>query len=93
MELCELCQLESNNLTKHHLIPRTLHSNKWFKQRYTKEQLHEGIMVDRDCHNEIHKLHDNKHLAKVLNTLDKLRSDEKIAKYVSWKKKRYNKHG
>jgi len=52
------------------------------------------LMPNREAygHSEIHKLHDNKHLAKELNTLEKLKADDKIAKYVSWKQKRYNKH-
>ena len=55
--------------------------------------MQKGIDIDRKCHSEIHKLHDNKHLAKELNTLEKLLADDKVSKYVSWKQKKYNKHG
>lgn len=80
---CELCGLESNDITFHHLIPRTLH--KRYFGKYTREELNKGIDVDRECHFEIHRFHDNKHLAKELNTLEKLKNDEKIQGYVKWK--------
>lgn len=92
MNACELCGIPSDDLTFHHLIPRTLHSNKWFKQRYSKEELNDGVMLDKDCHYHIHKTHDNKYLAKNLNSLELFKNDEKIKNYVSWKQKRYNKH-
>ena len=40
----------------HHLIPRTVHTNKWFKKRYTREQMREGINVCTSCHHAIHAL-------------------------------------
>jgi len=40
---CELCGRE-NVLTFHHLIPVTLHKNKWFKKNYTREEMNTGVM-------------------------------------------------
>ena len=42
--LCELCQSEDAH-NFHHLIPQTLRTNKWFKKRYTREQMSQGIEV------------------------------------------------
>ena len=39
--LCELCGSEDVH-NFHHFIPRTLHSNKWFKKRYTPAALPAG---------------------------------------------------
>ena len=50
---CGLCGAEEE-LTFHHFIPRTLHSNKWFKKRYTREEMQAGIDVCRECHDLIH---------------------------------------
>jgi len=47
--LCELCQREEAQ-DFHHLIPRTLHTNKWFKKRYAREELQQGIAVCKSCH-------------------------------------------
>ncbi len=35
MSICELCKREVDHTTRHHLIPRTLHRNKWFKKNYS----------------------------------------------------------
>ena len=53
--LCELCQSEDAH-NFHHFIPRTLHSNKWFKKRYTRKQMQAGIEVCKSCHTAIHNL-------------------------------------
>ena len=39
---CELCQCEEA-YNFHHFIPRTLHSNKWFKRRYTRQEMQQGM--------------------------------------------------
>ena len=52
--LCELCQTDAAT-SLHHLIPRTLHSNKWFKRRYSRQQMQQGIDLCGDCHRAIHR--------------------------------------
>ena len=86
--LCELCQREESH-NFHHFIPRTLHSNKWFKKRYTREQMHAGIEVCKSCHGAIHDLvPDEKELGRHYNTLEKLLAHPEIGKYVQWKRGR-----
>ena len=86
--LCELCQCEpAHNF--HHFIPRTLHRNKWFKKRYAREQMRQGIEVCKSCHHAIHDLvPDEKELGRHVNTLEKLLSHPEIGKYVQWKRGR-----
>lgn len=86
--LCELCQCEpAHNF--HHLIPRTVHGNKWFKKRFTQDQFRSGIHVCRQCHHAIHDLIvDEKDLGRNYNTLEKLLSHPNLAKYVAWKRKK-----
>jgi hypothetical protein len=84
--LCELCCCEEAD-NFHHLIPRTLHGNKWFKKRFTREQMRRGIRVCRDCHKAIHDLiPDEKELGRHYNTLEKLLDHPGVAKYVDWKR-------
>jgi hypothetical protein len=86
--LCQLCQCEESH-NFHHFIPRTLHSNKWFKKRYTREQMHEGIEVCKSCHRAIHDLvPDEKKLGRHYNTLEKLLAHPEIGKFVRWKRER-----
>ena len=86
--LCELCGCgEAHNF--HHFIPRTLHTNKWFKQRYTRQEMQQGIEVCKVCHSTIHDLiPDEKELGKKYNTKEKLLSHPQVEKYIRWKRKR-----
>jgi hypothetical protein len=85
--LCELCEIDESS-SFHHLIPRTLHSNRWFKVRYTREQMSRGLNVCRACHKLIHELIPEKQLGREYNTQDKLTAHPKIGKYIAWKRRR-----
>lgn len=88
MTVCQLCLCEEAH-NFHHLIPRTLHSNKWFKKRYTRAQMQEGIDVCKSCHRAIHDLvPSEKELGRHYNTVERLLAHEKIAAYVTWKRDR-----
>ena len=86
--LCELCQSEAAH-NFHHLIPRTLHTNKWFKKRYTRQQLARGLDLCRGCHRAVHRLiPSQKELGRHFNTRRKLLDHPKVGKYVAWKRRR-----
>ena len=81
---CELCGRE-NECTFHHLIPKCLHSKKWFKKYFTREEMNKGIMVCKyTCHREIPNLLTEKELGKNYNTLEKLKAHENVAKYIKF---------
>lgn len=83
---CELCGREKV-LTFHHLIPRTLHTNKWFKKRFTREEMAKGLWVCRPCHSTIHRYLKEKDLGRSYHTREKLLEHEMIARYVAWARK------
>jgi hypothetical protein len=86
--LCQLCRSEDAH-NFHHFIPRTLHTNKWFKKRYTRVQMQEGIDVCKSCHDAIHTLiSDEKDLGRHYNTLDTLLAHPQVAVFVEWKRRR-----
>lgn len=74
--LCELCGRSVSALTTHHLIP--IHKNG--RDGPTAE-------ICSACHRQIHTLFDNTTLARELNTLEKLRADEKVRGFVRWVRK------
>ena len=78
--LCELCERDMDALTAHHLIPKQNTKRK-------KEDFSPTINICSPCHRQIHILFDNKHLAQELNTLEKLKNDEKMQKFLAWVKK------
>lgn len=77
---CELCEREVTRLTAHHLIP---------KQAVKRKQADSGPTVDicSACHRQIHRLFDNKHLAKELNSVEALRNEPQMAKFLAWVRK------
>lgn len=82
--ICALCERSVPETTRHHLIPRTLHRNKWFKKRYTRQQMEETVDLCRDCHRQIHIFFDAKTLGRTFNSVEKLRLDEKIRVFINW---------
>ncbi len=87
---CELCgRVTRRGTTEHHLIPRTCHSNKWFKKRYSREQMNETVSLCLDCHGSIHKfIPSEKELGRYYNTLEALREHEQLGRFVEWVRRR-----
>jgi len=87
---CQLCQRSlKRGTTKHHLIPRRCHRNKWFQARFSREQMQETISVCRDCHSAIHKfVPREKELGRYHNSIEKLLAHPEIGKFVDWVSKR-----
>lgn len=86
---CRLCgRTTKRGTTEHHLIPRTLHSNKWFKKRFTREQMQTTISVCRDCHLAIHRfIPDEKELGRHFHSIELLREHPELAKFIPWIRK------
>jgi hypothetical protein len=86
---CELCgRTLKTGTTKHHLIPRTCHKNRWFKKNYTREEHRETVDLCRDCHSAIHRLvPSEKELGRHLNTLELLKAHPLISGYLVWARK------
>lgn len=81
MELhCELCDRSVPALTAHHLIPRQSTKRK-------KQDPGPTIQICSACHRQIHALYDNAHLAKELNSLEQLKQDLKLQKFIAWVRK------
>jgi hypothetical protein len=86
---CELCgRVKRGGTTEHHLIPRTCHSNKWFKKRFTRGEMRRTIDVCRSCHHAIHKLiPSEKELGRHFNKREKLLAHQQLANHVAWARK------
>lgn len=77
---CQLCERECDRLTVHHLIPR---------QHTKRKKLDPGATIDicSACHRQIHSLFDNRVLAAELNTLEKLKRNSDIQRFLAWIRK------
>jgi hypothetical protein len=85
--ICELCK-RVKELSFHHLIPKTLHNNKFFRKLYEKVYMGSyGIELCKDCHHAVHDFWTEKELGKNYNTKEKILNDPKFKKYLKWVKK------
>ena len=85
---CRLCErVCQRGTTEHHLIPRTCHKNKWFKKRFSRQQMLQTISVCRECHGSLHRMiPSEKELGRHYHTIDALLSHEQFGPYVEWAK-------
>ena len=73
---CELCHRQDIILTKHHLLPR---------EEGGKEE--DIALICEDCHKHIHALYSNKELAVRLHSIEALKADDQIRKYLKFIRK------
>lgn len=69
--ICELCNRTVSSITKHHLIPLEKGGKKF-----------ETLSLCRTCHEQIHALFTNRELAVYYHTLESLKRDQKIIKFL-----------
>lgn len=72
---CELCEREVHNQTIHHLIPRS---------RGKKKQVLPTALLCAACHRQLHALYTNRELAHSYASLDALKADPSVQKFISW---------
>lgn len=84
-EACELCERPASALTRHHLIPRTRHSNRRARRRFARHEMsHRILWVCRPCHNQIHAAISEKELERFYHTPERLLAHPVIARFVDW---------
>ncbi|HEX8551018.1 MAG TPA: HNH endonuclease [Abditibacteriaceae bacterium] len=76
--ICELCGREVGALTLHHLKPKSR------RGKYEKVIELPTAQICSACHRQIHALFSNRELADEWNSLEKLRSEERMKKFIAW---------
>jgi hypothetical protein len=72
-------------LTRHHVIPVACHSNRWFKRRYSRQQMAASLGICRRCHGGLHQLFpDEKQLGLQFNSKERLLAHEGVQKMIAW---------
>lgn len=82
--ICDFCERTVSFITEHHLIPKATHNNKLIKKRHTQEELFKVAWACKDCHRTIHALFSEKTLARQFNSVDDLKGDIEMGKYLAW---------
>ncbi|WP_433748809.1 HNH endonuclease [Falsibacillus pallidus] len=73
---CELCLRENVDVTEHHLTPKEMGG-----------AFLPTAMLCIPCHKQIHGLYTNEELAVRLNTIEKLKADEQVWKFIKYIRK------
>jgi 5-methylcytosine-specific restriction enzyme A len=68
---CALCDREVSRVTRHHIIPRS-------------EGGRQTVDLCSACHKTLHGFFTNETLAKKLSSIDVLRQDPDIGRYLAW---------
>lgn len=76
MGQCALCGRSEVVTTVHHLLPKEMGGT-----------FGETADLCIPCHKQIHALYTNQEIAARLTTLEELRRDEKLARFVKWIRK------
>ncbi|MEJ2059722.1 MAG: hypothetical protein P8Y64_04470 [Gammaproteobacteria bacterium] len=86
---CELCGRHGLPLTRHHLIPRTRHSNRRNKRDFDRNEVHTRILwVCRPCHSQIHATFTEKELEREYNTREALLAHPGMQGFTEWLRKK-----
>jgi DNA-directed RNA polymerase subunit RPC12/RpoP len=71
---CALCERQVRQVSKHHIVPKS-------------EGGRDTVDLCAACHKTLHSFFTNETLAAHLNTLEALRQDQDIARYLRWVRK------
>jgi hypothetical protein len=84
---CDLCGREVRT-TKHHLIPRAVHSKQRYINRFGKAEMRtRSLQLCKLCHGGLHDIFTEKQLGWTYNTKESLLSDPRVQKHVQWARK------
>ncbi|BCM89249.1 hypothetical protein IAD21_01094 [Abditibacteriota bacterium] len=76
--ICALCGRDVEKLTEHHLTPRST---------LKKGETTPTIDICAACHRQIHALFSNKQLHDEYNTLERLRDEPRMDRFLNWVRK------
>ncbi len=83
--ICELCQRGEIFVTRHHLIPRTRHSNKRNQKLFERNDVRNRLaMLCQACHKQIHRVLTEKQMEAEYNTVERLAAVPEIQRFVEW---------
>ena len=81
---CAPCQRTATHLTRHHLIPRTVHRRPRTRRNFTRDQRRTVVLLCRACHKQIHSFFTESELARTYCSIEALAADPEIARFIEW---------
>ena len=89
--VCSFCKRYSDDITKHHLIPKTLHTKLRKKKKYKRTEMKKTVVCCKNCHHHVHTVFSNNELERCYNTYELLLNSNEMQKFIKFiqKKKSY----
>lgn len=81
---CLLCERDDISGNRHHLFPRTMHVRIKKRKIFDLTRLKETVFLCFDCHDKIHSVFSESDLAFKYNSIDKIKENENIIRFVDW---------
>jgi len=81
---CALCG-RATPLTRHHLIPRTLHRKPRYRKRYGRDYMQTAVLwICRPCHSHLHRTLSERELADQYASREALLAHADIRAFAEW---------
>lgn len=82
---CELCARMVDELTRHHLIPKTRHRTKRMRRDHKVEDMRsDTLWLCHPCHKQIHAIFSERELGDVYNSRERLLAQPDIGRFIAW---------
>jgi hypothetical protein len=81
---CALCGRAAPRLTRHHLVPRTLHKRTRTRRKFSRAERHTVVLLCRTCHKQIHAVFTEPELARDYTSVEALATHPEIAHFLEW---------
>lgn len=87
-EPCALCE-RFEELTVHHLIPRSRHNKARMQRRFSKDHMRSAkALLCWPCHTNVHRVLSEQELGETYNTIEALREHPDVQKFTGWIRKK-----
>jgi hypothetical protein len=84
MGFSALCGRAVPHLTRHHLIPRTVHARPRTRRNFSRDQRLAVVLLCRACHKQIHGLFTESELAHTYCSIEALAAHPEVARFIEW---------
>ena len=81
---CALYCRTATHLTRHHLIPRTVHRRPRTRRKFTRDERLKVVLLCRACHKQIHSLFTASELARTYCSIEALAGHPEVARFIEW---------
>jgi hypothetical protein len=81
---CALCGRVTPQLTRHHLVPRSVHGRSRTQRSFTRNERLMVVFLCRACHKQLHAVFTKSELATEYSSIKALAAHPEMARFIQW---------